>query len=87
MPTVQRRPGAAAICGLAGLIIAFGATGCVTRPKEINGHKVVGTRWVDGHLVYVLAESDTDRERMRASAEEADTAAKGVVFKPSRPKR
>ena len=68
-------------------VLALAAAGCVARPTEINGHKVVGTRWVNGHVVYVLAESESDQARMRDSARAAEEASKGVVFKPSRPAR
>lgn len=68
---------------LAALVVGCG---CVTRPQEISGHKVVGTRWVNGHVVYVLADSEADKQRMRDSAEEADEAARSVVFHPTRPR-
>lgn len=71
---------------LTALFLALGAAGCLLHPREINGHKVVGTRWVNGHLVYVLAESESDQERMRDAAQAAGEASKTVVFKPTRPK-
>jgi len=61
-------------------VIAVALSGCAT-PKEINGKKVVATRWVDGRVVYIL---EGDKEAMKRAAEEAREAAKGLVFKPEK---
>ncbi len=60
----------------------FAATGCRTPPKEIDGRKVVGVRWVDGKPVYLVEDASGDGVTMEAAAEEAREAGRGVVFKP-----
>ena len=62
--------------------LTLAGAGCVTRPSEIDGHKVIGSKWVDGRVVYVLAVKEDDQKRMREMAMEAEEAAKGVVFRP-----
>lgn len=60
----------------------LGATGCQTQPKEIEGRKVVGVRWVEGKRVYLVEDANGDRTTMTVAAEEARQASEGVVFKP-----
>ncbi len=69
-----------------GLLIAVAAflssAGCQTHPKEIEGRKVVGVRWVDGKRVYLVEDANGDRTTMTAAADEAREASEGVRFKP-----
>lgn len=54
--------------------------GCAT-PKEIDGQKVIGTRWVKGRVVYIL---EGNEDAMKKGAAEAEEASKGVVFAPTK---
>jgi len=83
VPSTGRSAGAGVFLALA--LLSGG--GCVSHPQEINGHRVTGTRWVNGHVVYVLADSEADQQRMQDSAKEADAASRAVVFRPLRPKK
>lgn len=61
--------------------LSLASLGCAT-PKTIDGRPVIGTRWVDGKVVYVLGETEADRQRLQEGAREAEVAGKDVVFKP-----
>ncbi len=64
---------------LVGFIVLLSA-GCAT-PKEINGQKVIRTKWVNGQVVYVV---EGNKEVMAKASDEAKAASKGVVFKPAK---
>ncbi|HWL15680.1 MAG TPA: hypothetical protein VNR00_08745 [Opitutus sp.] len=73
----QRRVFAA----LFGAIFLIVAAGCAT-PQTIDGRRVIGTRWVNGRIVYVL---EGDEEALRRGANEATEASEGIVFAPLAP--
>lgn len=59
------------------LVLAL-CSSCTT-PKEIEGQKVIGKKWVDGQLIYIV---EGNREVMMKGSAEAKEASKGVVFAP-----
>lgn len=66
------------------LLICCVATlaGCQNRVTEINGRKVIGSRWVNGQIVYLLADDKADAQAMKKASDDAKNASKGIVFKP-----
>ena len=61
------------------LLLALGLLAGCTTPKEIDGHKVIGTRWVNGQGVYIV---EGDQEAMRRGAAAANAATQGMVLQP-----
>ena len=57
-------------------------SGCQT-PRFIEGRKVIGTQWVDGHVVYILAPNAEDRAATQKALKESEEAARNVTFAPS----
>ncbi len=62
------------------LMLALG--GC-QNPQYINGRKVIGTRWQNGHVVYILAPSEEDQAATQKALKESEAAAKEVTFQPA----
>ena len=52
-------------------------------PRYINGRKVVGARWVNGHVVYLLEPSEEDRAATQKALKDSDEAARTVTFEPT----
>ena len=52
-------------------------------PRYVNGRKVIGTRWVDGRVVSVLAPNEEDQAAIKKVLKDSETAAREVTFVPS----
>ncbi len=62
--------------------VALALCSCATR-KEINGEKIIGTRWVDGKVVYVTAPANAEQqEKIRQEANELRKLNDETKFEP-----
>lgn len=61
-------------------LLALCCASCATVPKFIDGQRVIGTKWVNNHVVYVV---EGNREIMLTKAQEGELAGRGVVFRPT----
>jgi hypothetical protein len=67
------------------ICLLVGLAGCQNQTKEIDGRPVIGVRWVDGKVVYILGQKAGDKEATERMAKEATDAAAGVVFEGKKP--
>jgi|GEM_PF-2083450 len=54
--------------------------GCSTHPKEYNGRPVVGVKWSEGEMVYILGPKAGEKEEIERIAREGIEAASDVKF-------
>jgi hypothetical protein len=77
---MARRKRGAKIAAFSLLLAVLG--GCQS-PKYVNGRKVIGTRWLDGHVVYVLAPNEEDQAATQRALKESEDGAREVTFQPA----
>jgi len=68
------------------IVLVFSClSGCQQLPKEHNGRPVIGVKWSEGRMVYVLGPKPGDREEIERIAREGTEAAADVKFAGRKP--
>ncbi len=57
--------------------------GACQNPQYMNGRRVIGSHWKDGHIVYVLEPNEEDRTAFKEALKESEAAAREVTFRPA----
>jgi hypothetical protein len=65
------------------LFLLLTLSGCQS-PRYIDGRKVIGTRWENGHVVYMVAPNEEDRAATQKALKDSADAARNVTFEPAR---
>jgi hypothetical protein len=65
------------------LLVLLLALGACQSPQTINGRKVIGTHWKDGHIVFILEPNEEDKAALQQALKEAESAARDVTFTPA----
>ena len=63
------------------LLLVLALAGCQT-PNTVDGRKVIGSRWINGRLVYFVEPSAQDLADFQKQLKESEEAGRKTTFQP-----